>query len=743
MASVVAHLFETMAFLAGVTPGLQKQALWVDKQKKARTTRIDSPPASQGGYKTAKIVPPRSMSDAPIDETFPFATFNGIRPLPLGTKSGRNTPAVPKTEVIASIGGARWVVTVHGANVALKRDGTELAPAEWTGLKLGAVPAEVDDDTRKALDEAITAQLTSDRPFHRVWGWAFDPATPNKVDDVSCRNRETAYRNHQVLVTLEWGLEKDGVFKKSVEVVTDKGETLELPLDAAHLYAQFDVGGGLLNEKGTSWRSYRFPLPMVLDRAKVLAFAFELDSANKIQPYKPAASDVGHKALKEWLDAWDGKGIRDEADNRWIDRAVKGDFMPLPSDLTESMLRSVRAFADETKIISTAPPRFLVVVSLSGCKERPDYEPIGIVGVSRLYPHLMVRSNVAIRSAHASLKLTRPKSTTTHPDKGQPQGAYGCCGALADVGTILVADSNYEWFKSGPIGPDLLYLPLWGGLFAYYLVDPHRAVGDDAKALKGKPMRVVDRSKSARTIDKVGTRLLGIFGQKITEVHKVVRQGQFDNIHVAPRLRQDAPEVYLQKKGGEDIGPAGMIVDVDPEFMKTDEIVMAPFCSHDCFHMHWRWSTAANNTWTLGFDDAGPHRAVGAPMIPTSRDLDLTSWGPNVYTLTEHAMPTSSPADDDSKSIGPLQWQTLFYPGAGYAQGIAELNEVKKVKLRMNVEKFSVSFIGKDKKARKNFEDPPTTYWNLRYYGQMHKGKATAFEWIEMTRAELNKARKE
>ncbi|NOK37983.1 hypothetical protein HMI49_32755 [Corallococcus exercitus] len=78
------------------------------------------------------------------------------------------------------------------------------------------------------------------------------------------------------------------------------------------------------------------------------------------------------------------------------------------------------------------------------------------------------------------------------------------------------------------------------------------------------------------------------------------RQGAFDNIHIAPPMK--APRSIRERFG-------------KPGF-HLDSIAMAPFCIHDCLHMHWRWLPTGDKEKHLwGWSAAGPYTARGEPHI--------------------------------------------------------------------------------------------------------------------------------
>jgi hypothetical protein len=134
-----------------------------------------------------------------------------------------------------------------------------------------------------------------------------------------------------------------------------------------------------------------------------------------------------------------------------------------------------------------------------------------------------------------------------------------------------------------------------------------------------------------------------ISGYKPRVVKKVPRQGEFDNIHMAPKMK--LPAAILRKL---------------PSNWPRDA-TMAPFCVHDCFHLHWRWGKphqlAPNGPkWVLGWSGDTPYREAGAPMVPPNQDVSIKmlSACSMAYTARINA-PVAG------------RWQIVMHHGAAYA----------------------------------------------------------------------------
>jgi hypothetical protein len=241
----------------------------------------------------------------------------------------------------------------------------------------------------------------------------------------------------------------------------------------------------------------------------------------------------------------------------------------------------------------------------------------------------MVRATVDLLEVEASITHVRPQKATKHPghDGDEMQD---------DIGQILVTDRNRE--PSEPL-TDLLPLPHWNNGFDYY----HADLASDPAA-HGREYKVVDASAGARQVTGAVEKLvLGAY-QGVT-IHKVARQGEFDNLHLAPRMK-----TTFRHKGSN---------------VTLSNIAMAPFCVHDCLHTHFRWGNALGQPPALhipvsnrGFNAANePYSALGAPLVPTNQTVFLKLVGNNGFRYRAIAR---------SKRIPTTEW-TLFNHHGSYA----------------------------------------------------------------------------
>jgi hypothetical protein len=211
-------------------------------------------------------------------------------------------------------------------------------------------------------------------------------------------------------------------------------------------------------------------------------------------------------------------------------------------------------------------------------------------------------------------------------------------------------------------------------------------------------------------------------------VKKEARQGEFDNIHIAPRLKlMNVPFVVPRsapypERGGYDIE--------DRPRWGLDDIAMAPFCAHDCFHMHWRWATFAEARSSLGWGASGPYEVAGAPLVPPEQDVWL--WFRARAAITYHVVA--------SQPRFLCNWHVLMHHGFGYAVSIAE---ARKFWVAMQaLQAFSdVGFMAENGEPVGAANSTAAYYWMARHGITFKDGVVTPRERLTWaTDADLNAA---
>jgi hypothetical protein len=327
----------------------------------------------------------------------------------------------------------------------------------------------------------------------------------------------------------------------------------------------------------------------------------------------------------------------------------------------------------------------------------------------------MVIATSALARVDAAVRIRRP-ATTTMLDHGlDPNAAHHQSEhdeMLPTIKGLLIGDANkgnvvLQNLPGAP-GP----VPTWASMFTYYVVDPYAdpKIGDKLLPVVRRSKRLVrnlvggvDRDCDDITAWQHKHPVNGITNRM--RVLKRERQGYFDNIHLAPRMRVKDPinsvDLYAAVAptapyAHAAVGPAEMAA------WKMNEVAMAPFCAHDCFHTHWRWSDNHNNeegTW--GWGPVQPHKEVGAPMVPENQDvfIQLLGHAEFSYIAQAHEVP---------KDV----WQPFCHHGSAYGVSIGS----PMILARRTVHHADeMTFNAKGSLLRVDGDGWALFYWRLRY----------------------------
>jgi hypothetical protein len=295
--------------------------------------------------------------------------------------------------------------------------------------------------------------------------------------------------------------------------------------------------------------------------------------------------------------------------------------------------------------------RIIVIVTLVTCKERNNFEPGGVLGAGRFYPMLLMISNLPLESITGSVKIVRNSSGTM----GETEEMH------SEVKSIFMTDRN-----PSPAVP----FPFWDLFFSYYMIDP-----PNGKYTMALPASRADR----RVIPEAVTLYHEHLPSGAQDVLKLAGQGEFDSIHIAPRMR-----VPTSKKGA------------PPEIRASlDQIVMAPFCVHDCLHMHFRWGSGSSAKQAKGWSGDTPFFGAGWPLVQGNQTvvLDLKSPCSGLYTAT-------------AQEVDSLRWQIVLHHGLAYALSTTATADAAETALAalalLDVPEAKTGW--------------PLFYWYLRYY---------------------------
>lgn len=533
----------------------------------------------------------------------------------------------------------------------------------------------------------------------KLWNWSSDGS---EFKNVSCRVAQQRYRRQVVLQQAVFGHQEGRSMEESVKVgISTRGGPdidLDLRFEDEFLHSKWYVHDAEM-PRGAHWL---WPLAASLDSALVIAYAYEIRPDGPA-PYTPSPDEEGEQAMHE---------LAGSKDPTWWRRAWKGSFMDgrpaLLAGLPDAAFRSsvLAAKVGEKKKGKAEWPRILVVVSFSTFKELNDFDLGAAGGVARFYPHIMVRSSVPLSYVRGAVRMTRPEETTA---LDLPDLKSSCCNANRKIGSLLITDSN-------DVGVDLPDMPLWCPLFAYGEADPHLRIHE--------PIRMVDRRKIVRHPDPLKPspvkRYDELWHGYVAQLKKQPRQGEFDNVHLSPHLSLDAAWVSWKEfdaRENDTVERHLVLKPADRKRLRLDDLVMAPICAHDCFHLHTRWGTLRvfdfNNGWGDTMDS--PYQVAGAPMVPPNQDVDLTFLGAAniIYSAMAQGLHPGEP-------IPALEWQTVCHHGGGYVcrlyeEGITDLLKALSVPYAASFHQ-ELRFFDKHSNEITPQDDMAVFYWVLRYY---------------------------
>jgi hypothetical protein len=518
-------------------------------------------------------------------------------------------------------------------------------------------------------------------------------------------------------------------------------EVRTLPLTQKYFVKGYTIGSGV-NSGANPW----WPLQAELDQSFVSVFAYDLTTRQPLQPPGKVSAAIYDSPT----------------------------FMPEPNvETNELPLDTTAANAP------VADRHFVcVVLSLVCMREKADFEPFGIIGMGRFYPHFMVMSNRRLAGPglgiQATITVTRPDRSGYHGTWMNPDGPriMNHADMDPDIVPLLTAEPN---LLRGVDADNLLPAPYWDLVFDYYLPIDYRG-GAHGPLPRNKATRVVDRAQTAeRTVpgalqhldysnfhrpvfawlgnpsmmgllppavvaaSKVMDVLLArpslqsvminglaklihlssikradFLPRKSSPVRKLPGQGTFDNLHVAPRMK--AHQVLAD--------PAMTTPPAHKNWQASigalEKINMAPFCEHDCMHTHWRWGSVFAPT---------PNRATLKGFAPDAAAPRFTGTGKPYQTVGNPMVPLNQSVDvafgmneqlvysADIGNVAPGVWQPVYHHGSAYVLGLSTAG--------------AAAFPG-IKLALSGSTESSELYWNLRFQaatdGPLERVELTSFE---------------
>lgn len=489
-----------------------------------------------------------------------------------------------------------------------------------------------------------------------VWSWIHDAARPSRLTNIKSKVLGMGINYAHAMTVC------DEISTDEVIVTTNSDKEFGLPLDASFVMFKFKTDGGHIpNSSSGLWR-----LEAELDQSILVVFGYQI-VAGEIKPFtREQASALGDNAM--------------------------------PSLGQEPKAAPVTIGQQRDVVLS--PLRILVCFSVTCCKERNDFEPGGVLGANRIYPHVMVMSSVGLKRVSSTITVTRPANMT--PAHSDPEMGTA-------IGPIFFSDTNLP--RGNTLGPSL---PFWDNFFDNHELDPIGRGLKKITVVDGDPAskRAKERRQSGllmkETLPSLTTNLF-----TPVDLRKMPRQGDFDNLHLAPRMR-----IPPLARFGRLADPRLRIS------LNLDNIAMAPFCVHDCLHTHFRWGVnplGFLGSLVLTFPDSAkgfdtnfnPNTTEGAPLVPHNQ------------TVAVHLLSASSYSYEGIVH-GPVEsgrWHVFFHHGMAYANDIFDVRAVDAARTSVELSAFN------RREQDFNRGQPPNTpslnamnffsvfYWRLRFSG--------------------------
>lgn len=499
-----------------------------------------------------------------------------------------------------------------------------------------------------------------------VWSWEHPGPGGEKVvvTDLRARVRDAHYASYLVAERVEW----DPV------VVTPKGgKPLTLPYDPSFFLEMTTIEDGFrAGKSGPESAGHYWKLRAHFDHSFQLVFGYEV-KGGVLRPLDTSLGDPREQKLFPRCPSPAPAG-----------NVARGDKNPVPDD---------------------QPLRVCVVVSLVTHREFNQFDPGGLLGAGRVYPMVLVLSNRDLDQVVHEVRVVRPKKQPPPLEGMNGVTPHACCHEMYDdVGAVLFSDTNVMRFteivkrasfgvghvleKLKGMAPWEIYtmLPLWANFFDYYDTDPKDGEEFRAATLDGpgtEDMKPEDLPKvdiltmplvTSTTLPSlpgmpplvVPTRAIGSEPEYVAmPVRKVRRQGEFDNVHQAPKMFVDPKYLKLEDNAARFKKKPMLVGEPGPgnsgPTWGLERVSMAPVCAHDCFHTHWRWSADFKDDFTSGWDGWDPYKQPGAPLIPPNQSLvvKLPIKSTLVLVTTMHGVEAG-------------RWQVANHFGSGYGLAIDE-----------------------------------------------------------------------
>jgi hypothetical protein len=438
--------------------------------------------------------------------------------------------------------------------------------------------------TAADLGEDLDAETIRSNP---IWQFSWDPASPATFTDLTLLSRGMGM-DYRLPVTAY-----DRLAFRDVEVVRTGERRVKLPLEPEYMIGAWEGRVGRISQNlfdkfrnpGNLWK-----LDTRIDASLLVAFGYRL-----------AGAEPSPLSMVEC-------------------EALGDDLMPPPGTVRPPVTFTAEEGA--RAIVRVDYPRYIVAVELVLCRESPDFVPGDMVGFARIHPHALVWSTEALDRVETTILMARPRKAMNHGDSAMHSRHKA----------LLVTDTNEPHTKTA----ELIDKPLpWAdAIYDYYELDPVDAFGEREPTEQDHPLQrrgevtLADaRFHGHRRIrDAVTRRSPTVKNDR--DIYRSPRQGQFDNVHIAPRMRL-VMDILLDGRG---------------DVVVADDLPMVFLCLHDCCHMHVRWSAMFDEPAVNGWKDGVPNVAPGVPAVPENQTV-FASF-PNEHTLRYRAVAEAVAAGD-------------------------------------------------------------------------------------------------
>ncbi len=514
---------------------------------------------------------------------------------------------------------------------------------------------------------------------NKIWHWRHGP-TPGIFHSLTCKVRGMGMNyNHAMPVA-------DAIVVDSVRVQrTGQSGWLSLPLLDEYVVRKEFMRSGTVPNGAHSWWPCRLPL----DASGLIVLAYELGP--------------------------DGKPTR-LRDKALLDSDA---FMP---DVGWAASFRLTAGEQNEALVVLDRVRYLVIIELCSGREDDTFVPGSGIGFARLHPLVWVVSSERLDNVEVQTTVQRPSASMSHGDDTMESA----------INMLATTDSNQATVAFWPLGQKKV-IPYWSDFFTATEDDPAGVFGkripesyDHPLQVTGEVTAVDPRYDWTRVIERAIMRRKPGFDvdEGIWDsVTKLPSQGQIDNVHMAPRMR-----ISFEQDG-------------IPTTLTG--IAMAPFCIHDCLHVHWRWGVVHDEKEIRGFSGTTPHQIAGGTTVPGNQVVFLSF--PNRYTLRQRCIAgvgaacSEDPKRAEQDAVKPGVAQLFGHQGFGYVSDLfpGTLGRLAIDGIKTVVE-MNAGAVGEP------YDDMPDTsdgwarlYWRLRYGGRGDQQvERLTTEWEKVLRPE-------